>query len=510
MTLTDDDFNAEAPRVPLEPLLRRDPRELGQYRLLGRLGSGGMGVAFLAERPGGWAVVKLLKDDVADDPRRRRWIARELEAMRLAAGPHTAELLEEHTDEDPAWFAMEFVPGLTLHRRVTESGPMERAELVSFANQLKDALTHIHSNGLVHRDLKPTNIILTPQGPRLIDFGIAYVPGATQWTSGAVIGTLGWLAPEQIQGASASTATDVYAWALCVIFAATGRPPFGQPSEPMEGYRPFLQEPTIPEELPEHLRAEVKKALSIDPAMRPDWQRDIPIGATLVDATLEQSQETEPILQGVQRESRPSRSRGRTLAWGLAILLLLSAATGAAFALLTLAGTDSVAPPPPPSSTTSSPSSTSTPSLPTPSAPVVTPIVDLPPAPTGLKVRSRDRSLLVTWDAVPGVTEYLITLTSAGGITQQVRVLDATNRVVKDLVNDRRYEVAVAGVSADGAGPYSSPKRVAPRPKPQPTPQPQPTTNNSGGSSGGNGGNTGGGEVVIVPEPAPTEIEPVS
>ena len=468
-----------------------------------------MGVAFLAERPGGWAVVKVLKDDVADDPKRRRWIARELEAMRLAAGPHTAELLEEHTDEDPAWFAMEFVPGLTLQRQVTESGPMSQLELTSFAYQLKSALTDIHSSGLVHRDLKPTNIILTPRGPKLIDFGIAFVPGATQWTSGAVIGTLGWLAPEQIQGASASQATDVYAWALCVIFAATGRPPFGQPSEPMEGYRPFLQEPAIPDEMPEHLRAEVKRALSVDPAMRPNWQREAPTGETLVDAANGDDHDTQPIIPDVREGARPRRSRGRAVAWLLAVLLFLSAAVGAALLVPGLTESDPVETPVASTAEASSPSSSPTPTSPTSPAPSETPAVELPTAPTGVTVRARDGSILVTWEAVRGATQYLIALTSAGGVTQQVRVLDGTKRVVKDLVNDRRYEVAVAAVSADGVGAYSSPKKVTPRPKPQPTPQPQPTTNNSGGGSTGDGGNTGGGEIVIVPEPDPTEIEPV-
>jgi serine/threonine protein kinase len=527
VTLIEGPFDAKAPRIPLEPLLERDPRKLGSYRLLGRLGSGGMGVAFLAERPGGWAVVKLLKEDVAEDPRRRRWIARELEAMRLAAGPYTADLLEEHTDGHPAWFAMEFVPGLTLHRRVAESGPLDAVELESFAHQLKAALTHIHMNGLVHRDLKPSNVILTPLGPKLIDFGIAYVPGATQWTSGAVIGTLGWLSPEQIQGAEASPATDVYAWALCVIFAATGRPPFGQPSDPMEGYKPFLQAPAVPQQVPSPLRAEVERALSIDPGRRPNWQRDVLPEWTQVEDPTDADRSRENVGVAQEGVSRWNPRLRKSIVWIAAILVALAAVSGTAVLAIDVWMN---------SSSDESPirdevggvagnegaeggvKARFLPGQPPPTSREAGKSGEEPLSPPGrVRVSGRDRSVVVSWELLPGVTRYEIRVTSKSGLIRKVRVGDVTRRVIKGLVNDREYRIAIAGVVGGVVGKYSSAQTAMPRAKQAPVAPPQPAAGDPGGQSAGAGSNDGGaadggGEadtIIIVPEPDTVDVEPV-
>ena len=514
MTSIDDSLNADAPRVPLEPLYSRDPRQLGDYRLLGRLGSGGMGVAFLAEAPSGWAVVKLLRPDIADDRRRRRWIARELEAMRLAAGPFTASLLEEHVDEDPSWFAMEFIPGMTLQRHIDESGPLKAPALNEFASRLKTGLIGIHAHGLVHRDLKPSNIILSPSGPRLIDFGIAYVPGATQWTTGVVMGSLGWLAPEQIQGAEPSPATDTYAWALCVIFAATGKPPFGSISGPMEGYKPFLATPEIPAAIHEPLRTEVIRALSTDPALRPDWQRD----ASTNDASLKETRKLEDptiILTNTATGQRAWLS-GKQIGLLVGLVLGLAALTGTVLLATSFfassAANDSsrasASPTISPQTRNSSQTPTTSESSSPPPTPTPTPTVSMLPPPEGFKVRARDRSIVVTWAPVAGATGYAVKLNPGSSLSPTYEVDDGTRLVIRDLRNGKQYDVVVAAYSEGGLGDYSATKSVTPKAPGQPQPAPVPTYTGGGGSGGG-GNSGGGGEVIIVPDPDPTEIEPV-
>ena len=258
------------PSVPLEPLRDRDPRSLGSFRLLGRLGAGGMGVAFLSESGGDWSVVKMVRGEIAEDRSHRARIARELEAMRRAAGPYTAGLLEEHLDEDPAWFAMEFIPGTTLTRRIDETGALPPAEVRTVAVGLTHILESIHNAGVVHRDLKPSNVMLSPTGPRLIDFGIADLADGTQLTrTGSVVGSTGWLAPEQITGAEVTSATDVHAWGLCVLYSATGRAPFDGGTASTSLYRVLEETPDVPESLGEPLRALVEGALNKDPRRRP-------------------------------------------------------------------------------------------------------------------------------------------------------------------------------------------------------------------------------------------------
>ena len=262
------------PAVSLEPLQRRDPRALGDYRLLGRLGTGGMGVAFLAEGPEDWVVVKMVRSDLADDSSFRFRLARELEAMRLVEGPHTARLFAEDLDDEVPWFAMEFIPGLTLARRIVDIGPMPADEATLFAGDLCEALESIHQAGITHRDLKPGNIMLSPSGPRLIDFGIAEVSDATQLTrTGTVLGSTGWLSPEQITGDPVGPATDVHAWALCILYAFTGQQPFGGSSSPATMYRVIEVTPDVPSFIDEPVRSLLLAALAKDSAKRPTLDR---------------------------------------------------------------------------------------------------------------------------------------------------------------------------------------------------------------------------------------------
>jgi serine/threonine protein kinase len=270
----EDEGDSTAPAVPLEPLRALDPKSLGGWRMLGRLGTGGMGVAFLAERDGLWAVVKMIRSDLSDDRSHRARISRELDAMRLAEGPHTASLYESDLDGDPAWFAMEFIPGLTLTRRIDEVGRFSGEDLQAFSIKLAEVLEAVHSVGIVHRDLKPSNVMLSPDGPKLIDFGIADLTEGTQLTrTGAVLGSTGWLAPEQVTGDAVSSATDVHAWGLCVLYAATGEPPFGGDSASASLYRVLEFTPDVPDSVGSPLRGLVRDALSKDPTRRPKLDR---------------------------------------------------------------------------------------------------------------------------------------------------------------------------------------------------------------------------------------------
>ena len=267
--------HAPLPPVPLEPLAGDDPDRVGDFRLLGRLGAGGMGVAYLAAGPTqNWVVVKTVWKHLAADRSFRARLSRELDAMGRAFGPHTASLLDSDVQADPPWFAMEFIPGMTLTRRVDDSGALAMAEVVALAAAMVDVLVSVHGAGIVHRDLKPSNIMMSPTGPKLIDFGIADMSEGTQLTkTGMVLGSTGWLAPEQVRGDQVTSATDIHAWALCVLYAATGAPPFGADNSTATMYKVLEAIPVIPEQIPSPLRELLSAAVAKEPSHRPTLER---------------------------------------------------------------------------------------------------------------------------------------------------------------------------------------------------------------------------------------------
>jgi serine/threonine protein kinase len=263
------DGGRSLPSVPLGPLLDRDPREVGPFRLLGRLGAGGMGVAYLADGLGQWAVVKCLRSELADDVGFRARLGRELEAVGRLNG-ESARVLQSDLDGPAPWFAMEFIAGQTLSHWVRERGPMTGRQLVDFAAGLAEVIAGVGQAGIVHRDVKPANVMVSPGGPRLIDFGIAEVAeGTNLTTTGSVMGSVGWLAPEQITGERVSSATDVHAWALCVVFAASGEAPFGTDTGAATLYRVLESTPKVPPTVVMPLRGLVERALAKDPESRP-------------------------------------------------------------------------------------------------------------------------------------------------------------------------------------------------------------------------------------------------
>jgi predicted Ser/Thr protein kinase len=247
------------------------PNALGPYRLLERLGEGGMGVVYLAADPQQRKVaVKALRQAIAADPNARRRLAREVETMRRVRSPFVAEVLDADVTSDPPYIVTRYVHGQTLEEVVGRGGPLTGTQLARVASGLALALAAVHSAGVVHRDLKPGNVMLAGGEPVVIDFGIAQVADSTRLTqTGMFMGTPGYLAPEVIEGKPSGPASDVHSWGATVAFAATGRPPFGTGAFETIFYRIINGQPDL-DGFPAPLLALVAQALSRDPARRPD------------------------------------------------------------------------------------------------------------------------------------------------------------------------------------------------------------------------------------------------
>ena len=255
--------------MPLAPLRPGDPSAVGPHRLLARLGQGGMGTVFLAVSPDERAVaVKVLRDPVVDGEARRRF-RHELQALRRVRGPHLVEVLDADVEADLPYLATRFVPGRRLDELVADHGPLEPEPLRVLARGIADALATLHHAGVVHRDLTPGNVLVVDGSPQVIDLGLATAADVTALTrSGLVIGTPGYLAPEQVTGRAATSAADVHAWGATVAFAGTGRPPFGTGRPEAVLYRIVHEEPDL-DGLPYDLRRLVEAALHRDPDRRP-------------------------------------------------------------------------------------------------------------------------------------------------------------------------------------------------------------------------------------------------
>jgi Protein kinase domain len=246
------------------------PRKIGPYRLLDKLGEGGMGVVYLgADSEKRRVAIKVLGPAVAGDPSARQRLAREVETMRRVRSPHVAEVVDADVDGPSPFIVTRYVPGLTLEETVRRQGPLRGTDLDRLASGLADALAAIHAARVVHRDLKPGNVMLEGGEPVVIDFGIAHVPDATRLTkTGLVMGTPGFLAPEVIEGAASSGASDVHSWGGTLAFAATGHQPFGTGTYQTVFFR-VLEGKAELDGIPPRLLPFVTAALSVDPRARP-------------------------------------------------------------------------------------------------------------------------------------------------------------------------------------------------------------------------------------------------
>ncbi|MFB8087214.1 serine/threonine-protein kinase [Streptomyces sp. NPDC055992] len=245
------------------------PEKVGGYAVERQLGAGGMGVVYLARSRGGRAVaVKVARSELAADPHFRTRFRAEVEAARSVGGFHTAPVVDADPDAAAPWLATAYIPGPTLAALVEAEGPMDEARLRQLGAALAEALAAIHGCGLVHRDLKPGNIIMASDGPRVLDFGIARALESTRLTAtGVAFGTPGFLAPEQAQGLEVGGPADVFALGA-VLVAAAGGSAFGAGTPMGLMYRSVHEAPDLAA-VPEGVRDVVASCLEKEPGRRP-------------------------------------------------------------------------------------------------------------------------------------------------------------------------------------------------------------------------------------------------
>lgn len=256
----------------MEELRASDPSWIGGHRLLGRLGAGGMGAVYLGRTAdGALAAVKVILPEHAGDADFRVRFRREAEAARRVDSPWAVRVTGSGTEDERPWLATEFVPGPALSEAVARCGPLPARSVRVLGRLLARALASVHAAGLVHRDVKPGNVLLGADGPRLIDFGVARVTDATALTAtDLVVGTPGFLAPEQAtEGVAVGPAGDVFSLGCLLAYAATGRPPFGSGAVDALLYRTVHEEPDLGGIDDPGLRTLLNAVLDKDPAARP-------------------------------------------------------------------------------------------------------------------------------------------------------------------------------------------------------------------------------------------------
>ncbi|MEV5711718.1 protein kinase [Actinoallomurus sp. NPDC052274] len=255
------------------PLRPGDPTRLGAYRLVGRLGEGTQGVVYLGRDDAGTHVaIKLLHARTAAHPDARDRFVRELDAAKKVARFCTAQVLDADLAGDQPYIVSEYVEGRSLRAQILTEGPRSGGALERLAISTLTALAAIHKAGIVHRDFNPQNVLLGADGPRVIDFGIARALGTTRSNESNNLGTPAYMAPEQIAGGEIGPPVDMFAWGSTILFAATGRPPFGNDSVPRVMERIVRGDADL-DPLPEPLRSVVAACLAKDSARRPTAQQ---------------------------------------------------------------------------------------------------------------------------------------------------------------------------------------------------------------------------------------------
>jgi len=247
-----------------------DPQAIGPYRLVGQLGGGGMGRVFLGVSAGGRPVaVKVIRAELAADPEFRMRFGREVAASRRVSGVFTAMVVDADVDGPTAWLATAYVPGPSLAEAVKEHGPLPAGSLLTLAAGLAESLSAIHAAGVVHRDLKPSNVLLAEDGPRVIDFGISRAVESTALTqAGLVIGSPGFMSPEQAVGNEVGPPSDIFSLGAVLAFAATGQGPFGTGTTASLLYRVVHGSPSL-DQVPPEARPLIERCLAKDPRQRP-------------------------------------------------------------------------------------------------------------------------------------------------------------------------------------------------------------------------------------------------
>jgi len=353
-----------APVAALEP---GDPDHIGPFRLLGRIGAGGMGVVYLAEGGDGRRVaLKMIRAELTQDPVVRQRFLREVHAARQVHSPVTAAVLDADAEANPPWVAFEYVDSPNLEEVVEDQVPRLSAA-VGILSGIAEALAAIHQAGIIHRDLKPSNILCPPNGVKVIDFGIAAAKEPnlltnTGLTVSGLIGTPAWLSPEQILGQPLTPAVDVFAWGCIAVYTLTGRMPFSAGPDDVVAalfYRIVNDRVDLTGVAPQ-LMAPVSAALSKDPAQRPT----VP---ALLDMLLPgrpgRAAPQAPTVVEPQPEPAPATTPTRRK-WPIYVVLLLVALTGGVVALTrggdSPTSTTTTTPPPTAAPASTSPATTAT------------------------------------------------------------------------------------------------------------------------------------------------------
>ncbi|GII31150.1 serine/threonine-protein kinase [Planotetraspora mira] len=307
---------------PFQPLAADDPREIGGYRVLARLGAGGMGRVYLGSTQSGRRLaIKVIRPEYTEDPEFRRRFQQEIDAAQRVQSIYTAPVVDADTRVAQPWLATACIPGPSLAEAVTELGPLPVDTLRVLVAGIAEALQAIHRADIVHRDLKPSNVLLAPDGPRVIDFGIARAADSTPFTrTGLRIGSPRFMSPEQARGEPAGPASDLFALGSTAYFAATGHTPFGEGPDATVLYRIVHEEPTLTD-CPEPILSLVRRCLAKDPEARPSVEQVIQtMMMSDTDTTvhwLPPTLTTRLTLYATSVETSPSpprRSRGRRLA----------------------------------------------------------------------------------------------------------------------------------------------------------------------------------------------------
>lgn len=255
----------------IRELRSTDPMSVGPYRVLGRLGAGGMGQVYLARSQGNRLVaVKVIRSELAEERGFRARFATEIAAARNVGGLYTAAVIDSDAEAELPWMATAYVPGPSLAEAVHDDGPLPVNTVAVLAAGLAEALAAIHRAGVVHRDLKPSNVLLAADGPRVIDFGISQSTGRSVITeTGAVLGSPGFMSPEQAKGQRGiGSPADIFSLGAVLAFAATGIGPFGSGGTPVLLYRVVNEEPRLAQ-VPARLRPLIARCLAKDPVIRP-------------------------------------------------------------------------------------------------------------------------------------------------------------------------------------------------------------------------------------------------
>ena len=259
----------------MDSLVAGDPRQIGPYKILARLGQGGMGIVYLAQNSSQLVAVKVISPDKVADAEYQNRFRPEVQKARQVRSPYLAAFVQADTALSPRWYATEYVPGLTLEETVSEMGGLPYSTAIDLVRDLLLAARSIHGANVVHRDLKPSNVLLTPKGARIVDLCIAHGTADPRLTSsGSLIGTVTYMCPEQINGGNPTAAWDVFAIGGMLVYAMSGHPPFGNNhAAPGEVLASIVHDEPNLHGVDSRLHGFIRSLLAKNPAMRPPVEK---------------------------------------------------------------------------------------------------------------------------------------------------------------------------------------------------------------------------------------------